>query len=104
MNRTLTALIAAAILLPLTACAGGEPSRVQTVTETATAAAPVPTTSEHPILAAAWDQQTAEDQYTMCFGWGYDRETMIDTFFAEAGGSLNITRSDVIEFFDGKCG
>ena len=51
----------------------------------------------------AWDRQSEDDQYNMCFGWGYDQETMIDTFFAEAGGSLDVTRDELIEFFEGEC-
>lgn len=110
MKKTMMLTTALAAVLVLAGCGGEDASGPEkTVTQTVAPApepepAPAPTASEHPILAAAWDQQTAEDQYNMCFGWGYDRETMIDTFFAEAGGSLNITRTDVIEFFDGKCG
>ena len=102
------------VLAAMLAGCGGvaeEPSTVsETVTQSETTtynvpepAAPEPDSNGDLILQMAWDKQTADDQYAMCFGWGYDRETMIDTFFAEAGGSLDVTRDELIEFFEGEC-
>ena len=104
------------VLAAVLAGCGGEATEPSTVSKTVTqsettttydvpeTAAPEPDSNGDLILQMAWDKQTADDQYAMCFGWGYDRETMIDTFFAEAGGSLDVTRDELIEFFDGKCG
>ena len=103
MKKTTMLTTALAAVLVLAGCGGDASGHEETVTQTV-APAPEPASSGDLILQMAWDRQSEEAQYTMCFGWGYDQETMIDTFFAEAGGSLNITRAEVIEFFDGKCG
>ena len=98
------------VLAAMLAGCGGVTEEPTTVSETVTQSettttydVPEPDSNGDLILQTAWDRLTEEDQYNMCFGWGYDQETMIDAFFAEADGSLDVTRDELIEFFEGEC-
>ena len=98
------------VLAAVLAGCGGEATEPSTVSETVTqtqtqtrTAEPSPAPSAEAILEAAWDVQTEEDQANMCWGWGYDQEFMLDSFFGEAGSEL-VTREQASAFFDQKCG
>ena len=54
------------------------------------------------LLETAWEMQTQEDKANMCWGWGYDQEFMLESFFSEMDNGL-VTRPQAIEFFDEKC-
>lgn len=56
------------------------------------------------IMETAWFEQSVEDRELMCWGWGYDQETMLDSFFDQIDPELGVTRKQAITFFDGKCG
>lgn len=86
-----------------------------TVTEEVTVEAPAPETevtersigdmSDEEInelaLQMIWDAMSASEQADICFGWGMDRDMMIDAFIEGAGGSYS--RDFVSDFFDGEC-
>ena len=101
----------------LAGCSGvaAEPSTVsETVTKTETQTrtaepSPAPSTTEPSpasgamaILDEAWDAQTQEDRDLMCWGWEFDQEIMLDSFFVNPESDL-VTRDQARAFFDGKC-
>lgn len=87
----------------------------ETVTEEVTVEAPAPETevtegsigdlSDEEInelaLQMIWDAMSASEQADICFGWGMDKDMMIDAFIEGAGGSYS--RDFVSDFFDGEC-
>lgn len=99
------------LVVALAGCGVGEAEQsvtTQTVTQTQTQA-PVSTPEFSPtldgvaVLEATWDQTSQEDKDNMCWGWGYDQEFMLESFFSEMDTGL-VTRPEAIEFFDRKCG
>ena len=98
------------VLAAVLAGCGGEATEPSTVSETVTqtqtqtrTAEPSPAPSAEAILEAAWAVQTEEDKANMCWGWGYDEEFMLDTFFGTMDGDL-VTRDQARAFFERKCG
>lgn len=95
------------------------PPTVEAVTETVTeevtveAPAPEPEVTEGSIggmsdeeinelaLQMVWDAMSASEQADICFGWGLDKDMMIDAFLEGSGGSYS--RGFVSDFFDGEC-
>lgn len=101
----------------LAGCGGAaaEPSTVsETVTKTETqthtaepspapsATEPMPASGAEAILDAAWDVQSQEDQELMCWGWDFDKEFMLDSFFENPESEL-VTREQAHSFFESKC-
>lgn len=52
-------------------------------------------------LQMVWDAMSASEQADICFGWGLDKDMMIDAFLEGSGDSYS--RGFVSDFFDGEC-
>ena len=88
-----------------------ETTVTETATETYTEAPSTSTSSEDPgidddaindaAIELAWEYADQESRDSICTGWALDKELMIDSFMA--GESEGYSRTDVRDFFDGKC-
>lgn len=57
-------------------------------------------------ISMAWNDMTSTEQQSICDGWNMGlEETLLDVFMDAVGDSddLDISRSEVKTFFDGKC-
>ena len=101
-------IIGAVAALTLTGCAAetAEPTVTETVTQeqaTETVTTPSPTAdvdTQRGIMEISWEQLSQEQKESICFGWGYDEELMVETFMET---STEIDEGVVRTFIDGKC-
>ena len=114
MRRALLAALAASLTL---AGCSGTPAPTVTVTATHTsaweaeqAAPPTPEPTPEPsqdiaalALQITWDDLTADQRESICFGYTTDPGMMLDAFTEGTGTDSQITRGDAATFLNDQC-
>lgn len=99
-------VIIASVVLALAGCAGDASEPAVTTTVTQAPSADKSTTpamdadTQEGVMELAWQQMSEDDKESICVGWAYDEQLMVDTFM---GGEANIDEDIVRDFFDGVC-
>lgn len=107
-RKIITATVALAVAVGLSACGGSADSPVVTQTVTASASnvgdSGSSTLSERDwfvILNTLWSQESEEDKANMCWGYNMEPDTMWESF--ERGASDKISRRQWETFMEASC-
>jgi len=113
LTRPLVALCAV-VLIALGGCSTSSTPDVSTIPAPVNLVTPEPAapavqdsptgldeTTQLAILDSVWDDQGADGQAKICYGWGLDPDMMLDQFMSAAAESFD--RGVARSFFDGKC-